>query len=75
MAGRQTGGKGNPAHKRMMNANLKARRERSWRRGQERKAQRQADQAAREAVSRELRKKGLPTPWEAAKAKRASSAA
>lgn len=40
----QNSAKGNPASKRMSNSNLKARRERSWKRGQERKAQRIEDQ-------------------------------
>jgi hypothetical protein len=72
VASRQTGSKGNPAHKRMMNAALKSRRERSYRRGQERKAARRAEQARREVINKDLRKKGLLTPWEVAKAKRTS---
>ena len=43
---------GNPAHKRMMNANLKAKRAQSWARGQKKKA-------ARRAAAEELMKANL----------------
>lgn len=58
--------KGNPASKRMTNANLKARRARCWARGQKRKAERVAAQQQREAANRGRRAQGLPTPWEIA---------
>lgn len=59
-------GKGNPASHRMSNANLKARRQRSWAAGQKRKEARRAAQKARERANAELRAQGLPTPWERA---------
>jgi hypothetical protein len=65
----QQGGKGNPASKRMMNPKLKARRARSWERGQERKAQRVEGQLARQRKNEELRSAGMLTPWEIAKVK------
>jgi len=53
MAKSQTSGlKGNPAHKRMGNPVHKACRDRSWARGQARKAARRAAQAQREAANR-----------------------
>jgi hypothetical protein len=69
MAQSQSNTKGNPAATRMTNANLKAKRDRSWTRGQRRKEERRKEQARREAKNRELRAQGLPTPWEEAKAK------
>lgn len=60
MANRQDGLKGNPASKRMQNPNLKARRKRSWERGQRRKAVRIGKQRQREAWNRELRAEGVP---------------
>ncbi len=60
--------KGNPASKRMGNANLKARRAVSWRRGKLKKAARIEEQKMREAANRKRRAEGLLTPWEEAKA-------
>lgn len=68
----QKSSKGNPASHRMANANLKARRERSWRRGQERKTARREAQAARAADNRAARARGEATPWQIAKARRAA---
>jgi hypothetical protein len=48
----------------------KARRESSWRRGQDRKAARSRSQAAREAANRKRRASSEPTPWETACAAR-----
>ena len=62
--------KGNPAHKRIVNAKRKASRERSWTRGQARKNARRLAQSAREKANNERRANGIPTPWEAAKADR-----
>jgi hypothetical protein len=62
--------KGNPAHTRMANANLKARRAASWARGQKRKAEGAADRKAREQANRLLRLSGQLTPWQQAKAAR-----
>lgn len=59
--------KGNPASRRMSNAARAAKRERSWSRGQDRKAQRVKDQKRREAANRLLHAKGELTPWETAK--------
>lgn len=70
MATKASGVKGNPASKRMSNANLKARRARSWLAGQRRKAARVKAQKQREAANKELREAGLRTPWEEAKARR-----
>lgn len=70
MAGQATGSKGNPAHKRMGNAALKARRAASWTRGQRRKAARVKAQTEREVLNQARRADGEPTPWELAKAKR-----
>jgi len=67
-SGRSSGGKGNPAHKRMGNTALKARRQASWRRGKIRKGARQDAQREREAANRLRRSAGVPTPWEVAKA-------
>ena len=67
--GKQQGGKGNPASHRMGNDRVKVRRALSWKRGEERKEARRKAQAEREAVNRQLRREGLPTPWEQAKAK------
>lgn len=64
--------KGNPASKRMSNANLKTRRQNSWNRGQRRKAERIAAQEQRAATNAGRRADGLPTPWEIAKAARAA---
>jgi len=58
--------KGNPASKRMTNANLKARRARCWARGLKRKAERVKAQEERAAANRRRREEGLPTPWEIA---------
>lgn len=58
--------KGNPAHHRMSNANLKARRSRSWARGEKRKAARRLAQEVAHARNVE---RGY-TGWEEAKAKR-----
>jgi hypothetical protein len=62
--------KGNPAHKRMSNANLKARRAASWARGQKRKAARRTEQKARETANAERLANGLLTPWQHAKSSR-----
>ena len=70
MAGQATGAKGNPAHKRMMNANLKNRRANSWLRGQRRKKARIEAQKQRELTNEVLRENGEPTPWERVKEKR-----
>lgn len=51
----------------MMNPKKAAKRLRSWIKLQAKKAARQAEQKRREAVNRELRSQGLPTPYEAAK--------
>jgi hypothetical protein len=56
--------KGNPAHKRMGNDSLKARRAASWRAGKLRKQARVDAQREREKANRERRAAGLPTPWE-----------
>jgi hypothetical protein len=68
MAGQQS--KGNPAGKRMGNAQLKARRASSWSRGQKRKIARATEVLRRERHNAELRLDGLPTPWELARASR-----
>ena len=52
--------------KRCSNERLKARRAASWTRGQAKKEERRKAQARREAHNRELRERGLPTPWEVA---------
>lgn len=70
MAGQATGAKGNPAHKRMMNANLKNRRANSWLRGQRRKKERIAEQKRREEDNEQRRLDGHLTPWERVKEKR-----
>lgn len=62
--------KGNPAHKRMGNANLKARRAASWARGQRRKAERVIEQKRRAEDNEQRRLDGHLTPWERAKKKR-----
>lgn len=46
--------KGNPAHHRMSNPNLKARRARCWARGEKRKEARRKAQAEREAANKVL---------------------
>ena len=51
------------------NLKLKAKRARSWARGQERKADRIEKQDARAEANRVRRANGEPTPWEAAKLK------
>lgn len=61
--------KGNPASKRMVNVNLKARRARCWARGQVRKAARQAAQNA--AHARNVT--NGTSPWLQAKEKRAEA--
>lgn len=63
--------KGNPAHKRMGNAHLKIRRERSWARGEKKKEKNRAENNARRVANDALRAQGLPTPWALSKAKRA----
>ena len=70
MAGNTTGAKGNPASKRMGNANLKARRARSWAAGQRRKSERVKQALERAAANVARRESGEPTPWEQAKAAR-----
>jgi hypothetical protein len=56
--------KGNPAHTRMSNPKLAARRERSWKRSQASKIVRRQEQQARENKNREIRSKGSLTPWQ-----------
>jgi hypothetical protein len=58
--------KGNPASKRMTNPVRKTRRERCWRNGQKRKAERVKAQQEREAANRTRREAGDLTPWELA---------
>ncbi len=53
--------------KRCTNLNLKAKREQSWRRTQERKKARNAAQDKRWEANQKLRANGLPTPHEAKK--------
>jgi len=65
MAAQQKTNKGNPAHKRMGNDALKARRNASWRRGKIRKGARQDAQRELEKANKIRRENGLPTPWEA----------
>lgn len=60
--------KGNPASKRMSNANLKARRASSWNAGEQRKKDRNA---AQDAAKRRNQDSGT-TPWQQAKAARAA---
>jgi hypothetical protein len=62
--------KGNPAHTRMSNENLKARRGRSWLRNRQRGHARNAEQVAAARRNRELRRQGKPVPWEIAKLER-----
>ena len=62
--------KGNPAQHRMGNANLKARRARSWSLAERRKAARRAAQDAREKVNARLREAGLPVPFDGRAARR-----
>jgi hypothetical protein len=62
--------KGNPASHRMGNDKLKARRARSWARGQVRKAENRKANEQRAADNRKLREQGLPTPHEVQRAKR-----
>lgn len=66
MAVQQNKIKGNPAYHRMTNANLKARRARSWARGEKKKAERRLAQEAAHARNVE---RGY-TGWDEAKAKR-----
>lgn len=56
--------KGNPAHKRMGNDKLKARRAASWRAGKLRKQARVEAQREREKANAERRACGELTPWE-----------
>lgn len=65
-----SGAKGNPAHKRMGNEQLKRRRRESWQRGQASKTARRTAAAERERANHKRRMDGEPTPWEAAKAAR-----
>jgi hypothetical protein len=60
--------KGNPASKRMGNDKLKARRARSWERGETRKRARQAAQDKAHTRNVQLKSDGIPTPWERSKA-------
>lgn len=64
--------KGNPAHKRMANAKLKARRAASWARGQVRKATLRQTAVMSHRRNLALIEAGELTPWQAAKAKRLS---
>jgi hypothetical protein len=63
-------GKGNPAHTRMSNKELKARRGQSWQRGKVSKDQHNRENRARAAVNATLRAEGRPTPWEVVRAAR-----
>lgn len=71
MAGNSSSGKGNPAHTRMSNDRLKARRERSWKRGEAGKLARRQAQQQRENANRALRGSGTLTAWQMAEAARA----
>lgn len=66
MATKQQKIKGNPASKRMSNAHLAIRRERSWARGQKKKERNRADNKARQVANDNLRAQGQLTPWEKA---------
>lgn len=57
--------------KRRSNANLKARRARSWLRGEDRKKLVQVAQKAAHKANEALTAAGLPTPWQAAQKARA----
>jgi len=70
MADQQRSNKGNPAHKRMSNVNLKARRARSWAKRQLEKKANIADAAERKAANDVYRAQGLPTPYESRQAER-----
>lgn len=65
--------KGNPASHRMSNAAYKARRAAAWLRGQKRKEANRAAQNERTSENKRRRANGEPTPWEKAKAQRASN--
>jgi len=65
MAAQQNSNKGNPAHKRMSNANLKARRARSWAKNARAKAIRIAEAKAAFEANEAYRRRGEPTPYEA----------
>lgn len=69
MAGK-TGASGNPAHTRMMNPKLKARRQESWNRAQIKKRINAQENEARHKANIILRAEGKLTPHEAQKAKR-----
>ena len=69
MAGNRAG-KGNPASHRMSNANLKARRARSWARAQVKKARNRAANDERAAINKQCRAQGIPTPAEVRRAER-----
>lgn len=56
--------KGNPAGKRITSTTHKARRERSWFKGESRRRRNAEAQAKREIRNKQLRAEGLPTPWE-----------
>ena len=64
------GASGNPAHTRMGNPRLKARRQESWNRSQVNKLINTAQNKARATKNRELRAEGLLTPHEEQRAKR-----
>lgn len=64
MAGQNQSAKGNPASKRMQNANLKARRARSWAKNQRAKAIRIAEAQAAFEANEAFRAIGEPTPYE-----------
>lgn len=61
--------KGNPAHKRMSNARLAIRRERSWKRGQEKKARNRLENDLRHSnnVDDAARIPGFVKPWDKAR--------
>ena len=59
--------------KRASNKNREAQRQRSWARGQRRKAARREAQAKREARNKVLRANGELTPWLLSKAARAAN--
>lgn len=70
MAQQAQGTKGNPASKRMGNVKLKERRNRSWKRGQDKKAEHRTANEIRFNKNEARRAMGEPTPWQHAKNKR-----
>lgn len=62
---KNSGGKGNPASKRIVNKARIAKRERSWLKNQRAKAIRIAENKAAFEANEVYRRQGLPTPYEA----------